>query len=210
MKSDDLINILSATPPVTRAPINLFAFSAITVLLSAALIMVTYGVRPDILLALSTAHFWYKSLFLLALSACSAYALKQSFRPDGHPDHFLNLLCGLWIMTTILSMLEVFFADRNLMERALIAPKTAFCMGYITSIGLIAMGALTVLARHFAPTNLKQTATLIGFSSGVFIALGYSFHCMADFGSYLLVAYGLPILLLTYIGRTILPRFLKW
>ena len=210
MKSDELINILSVTTPSPRASVALLPSALGIVVLSAAAIILTYGVRPDIMSAVTTAHFWYKTLFLMALAACSALALQRSLLPASTPDKFINALCALWIVTSSVAMLEVFFFDRNLLEETLISSNTLFCLGYISALGVLAMVGLTFIAKQFAPIHARTSATLIGFSAGVLVALGYSFHCMADFGSYLLVAYGAPIFALTYVGRHLLPSFLKW
>lgn len=210
MKSDELIAILSKTTPITRSSINVFIASLLIFFVSILLIAFSYGLRPDFSIAITTAHFWYKTLFLFGLSILSAIALHRLFHPTGKADHFLNSIAGLWIMTTALSILEISYTDRSILSQNIISSKTLFCVGYISILGVISMICLTMIARNFAPIDSKKTGALIGFGAGVFTAFGYSFHCMVDFGSYLLIAYGFPIFTLSFIGYFILPRFLKW
>jgi hypothetical protein len=93
VKTDDLIDALARDlQPVSVGALGrVLAFSlASGLVLSAALILIAHGLRPDLSPALRLPIFWIKSLYPLALASTGIAAMISVSRPGGVP-----IACGM-------------------------------------------------------------------------------------------------------------------
>lgn len=207
MKTDDLIAVLSQSDTVTKKTLSpAFLMVGMTALFMVLSILVL-GVRSDIVNL--PAAFYYKTGFLSALAiAAGFYAYRGSKtinNEGGHmPFYVLGGAFGLWLGYDLTHHDVTYFQNMLLTDRA------ALCVAMTLSYGLVTMGGLTAYFKQYAPADVKKASHTIGLASGLIAGLGYSIHCMMDSPTYVLFAYGLPVLALWGLSRFLLPKYLNW
>lgn len=209
MKTDELMTMLSQTPPV-RPRLSLHAAVILLLLCAACVIVAVLGVRPDLAAAMRTYGFWGKTIFLGAGLALAGYGLCLAARPVRFKDWPMLMIGMLWGALLKLTAMELEYASLDGIIGSWFSVAGWTCFGFVSLYGLIAMGVLARLMRDYAPADPRHAAMYVGFTAALAGATGYSIHCRMDNAAYVVFAYGVPILMLVLIARIALPKFLRW
>ena len=208
IETNDLINILAQAPPLKR-PMRLGWLAAMIALLSALATMAVLGLRPELVAGQPPASFGMKTLLLVAMACVSLMELNRASKPLATPR-------TRWPMIALAAVAALGVAGEWLRVDAhdiiggFLLPNFPTCLLAVTVYGSLGMVGFTLLIRRYAPAVAKHCAGLIGLAAAAAGAVGYSLHCPLDSPTFIVVAYGLPMVALWAIGRLVLPRQLSW
>lgn len=206
--TDELLRILAQSP--TPAPrIALWFACLLLVLASVLCTLAVLGLRHDAALPQSWTGMAAKTLFLVVCAAMSAVCLRTQAvpLPCGRPFAMLYALAGLlavlaaaeWLLRPAADILAG-FAPRNFIT----------CLLSVSLYGIAGLAVLTCVLRDYAPASSRDAAALAAVAAATAGAVGYSLHCRVDSPTFVLVAYGLPVLALALAARAFVPRYLRW
>lgn len=207
MKTDELIAVLSQSETLPKKPLSSYMVMAGLVIIWALATIALFGGRTD-WYELTNA-FYIKTALLLGSVLCGAYYARKSANTLGND----SLYIGFWVVAAGLATwlgYEWTHYSADYILPALTSDAAMHCMRSTVLYGLLSMATLTMIFKQYAPGNVTQSAHNIGLTSGLIAGFGYSIHCMMDSPTYILFAYGLPVLGIWVLSRLILPRFLNW
>lgn len=207
MRMDDLITLLSQTPPrrpPLRWPFAVVAAMAAIMLLNALVL----GLRPDI--AALPFSMVYKSATLLALAAIAGGIIARAARPIAAVGRGVIAMALFGLLVAGSLVWEWSHVAPAVILHSFTLPNFPFCLGAVTIFGAAAACALTNLMRFYAPADEGRAAAAIGFTAAAAGAVGYSIHCPIDSPTFVVVAYGLPIAWVTLASRILIARVIRW
>ncbi|GAA0584178.1 NrsF family protein [Rhizomicrobium electricum] len=207
MRTDDLITLLSQTPP-RRPPLRLSLAVVVAIAVTMVVNTLVLGLRPDI--AMPPLSMAYKSVVLLTLAVIAGGILARVARPVATAGQ--GVIAAVLFALLVAGSLgwEWSHAAPTAILHSFVLPNFPFCLGAVTIYGAAAAGALTGLMRFYAPADERRAAAAIGFAAAAAGAVGYSIHCPIDSPSFVVVAYGLPIAWVTLASRMLLVRLIRW
>ena len=208
MKTDELINILSQSEP-TKPAMALGTMATFLVALCGLLTKLWLGLRPELEAMTISMSFSFKTLILCSLVVLSLQALKSSSVPLGR---FTFKHFALFLAMFLTAALVFEWATTPVMQigHLFLLPNFKSCLIYVTLFGSFVSIALFLVIKNAAPFHYERTAGFIGVASACVSSLGYSIHCPIDSPTFIIVAYGLPQLILYMASRLVFPRFLRW
>ncbi|MDE2029482.1 MAG: DUF1109 domain-containing protein [Alphaproteobacteria bacterium] len=208
MKTNDLISILTqAAPP--RRPMRLGLAAAIITLLSAVATIIVLGLRPGLAAGHPPASFWMKTLLLGWMAVVSLAALDRASKPLATKRRIWPM-AALAIFAAICVAIEWATVDARTILGGFLLPNFPCCLISVTIYGSAGMAGFVGLIRRYAPADPERCAGLAGLAAAAAAAVGYSIHCPLDSPTFIVVAYGLPMIALWALGRWLLPRKLNW
>jgi len=213
MKTDDLITLLARQPqalPNTH-PRRDTALAALVGLASAFLGMaLLLGPRPDLALALAAPLVWQK---LGALGLLVVVAVVVAHRA-GFPARSLRFAEGLrWAAPAWLAVATgVTLAWAPDGERLALfqSPTILVCLTTVPLLAVLPAAAMVWALRRAAPTEPARAARAVGWMAGAIGAFAYAFHCQADQPGYVLLWYGLAVMITVALTQAIATRWLRW
>lgn len=213
MKTDDLIRLLAAdsTPVPRRAAARAIATALVAGLpLALAIVLLFYGLRRDIALAVHWPMFWGKLLFGVLIALGGFVALQRLARPGVRLD-------GAWlgpVMPVLLVWLAAAFvlaaAPADLRAALVLGQTWRTCSASITLISLPVFIAAFAALRTLAPVRPAWTGACAGAMAGGVAAAVYALHCPELEVPFLAVWYVLGIAVPTAAGALLGPRLLRW
>ncbi len=205
---DQLVAQHRRTPPhrlSRRIATSTLLGAAITLVL-----IVAWGIRPDIAAASATSRFWVKLGFGAGFAAAGLSGLLALFRPERSKPR------GLWVAAIPVAVIvAAAFNEAATVSNAELATlwlgKTALvCPVVITALSVFPAIALTLAGRRSAPTRLRLTGGVIGLTSGGLAATMYALHCPENGMAFVASWYLTGVMLTTLIGAILGPRLLRW
>jgi hypothetical protein len=180
------------------------------VVLSALMMLVILGPRPDIAQAAGSFSFWMKLAFMTAIAAL-AWVVARRLSAPGRDAGFWP-----WLIGAVLALLFLGGAFQLIMTPA--GERLSLWLGYSWStcptwvllLSLPVMAALMWAIRAMAPTRLRLAGLAAGIAAGGFGAAIYSFYCVEESVAFLATWYMLGVALSGLIGWLIGPYALRW
>jgi hypothetical protein len=211
MKTNDLIGLLATdagAPPPNQW--QLPASSLVAAMLSLALVVGVWGLRPDLPDLVQDDAFQFKLLWVLVLMVGSGWVLRRVARPSQR--------MGQGIYVLVLAFLAMDLAGANAMLQAQPDQRLALMLGRswwacpvsITLISLPWLGVWLLYLRHMAPTRLAISGAVAGLLSGATATAFYSLHCTETSFAFFSVWYAAGMALSTLLGAVLGARFLRW
>lgn len=105
----------------------------------------------------------------------------------------------LWVLTPAPERLDL-----------LLGQSWFSCPWRVALLSLPALGLLLWALRAWAPTQARRAGAMAGLAAGAAGALGYALHCPEWSPLFVLVWYGLGMLLPAALGGWLGPRVLRW
>jgi hypothetical protein len=213
MKTDELIKMLAtgAEPVAQHATEKLVAKSLlIGTAISFILLIMIYGIRPDLREVSTSFAFWMKLGVPLAnviIGLCFVFILA-------HPGKSLKI--GYWILALPILVLWLWAfetwmgTDPNLHSELLWGKTWKVCVMNITFLALPAGVATLFILRELAPTKPVLTGAIAGWLSGSIGASVYALHCPEMAAPFLAVWYVLGMLVPTAVMAYVGHRGLRW
>ncbi len=213
MDTDALIEALARdTKPVPRhvAPVRLGLSLAAGMAVTLVVIAATLGFRPDLDLAMAGTMFWMKFAYSASLALIAIAALLTLIRPEARPPRWLWLLTIPVALLGLVSAHELADMPSDDWVAMWFGHSWRLCSMLIAIFAVPIAGALTLVARQFAPTRLRATGAVIGLAAGAAAATLYSLHCPETGASFVLTWYSLGIAAAAAVGALLGPKLLRW
>jgi hypothetical protein len=211
MRTDDLVAMLAReTAPAYRNGAQRLAFAlGAGAVVSAVLMVVSLGVRPDLAQAARLSMFWVKIIFPALLGIGSLHL----FRRLAHPGLRVGR-APVGIVTPILAMVSLAVTVLILAapgERAeLIFGSTwRSCPFNIAFLSLPVLIAAVWCMRGGAPTRPRLAGAACGLVAGALAAIIYALHCPELAAPFIAIWYLLGMLIPTVVGALLAP-ILRW
>jgi hypothetical protein len=211
VKTDDLIDRLASDlrPVPPGALGRLLALVLLPgLVLSAAVILLGHGLRPDLAAAVYLPAFWVKSIYPLALAVIGMTALMVIARPGGRPRGAGIASLAVYLVLVVLGLWQLRMAAADDYPRLIFGISAWFCPFIIVAAGLPVFAAIVFFLRRSAPTNLPLAGCVAGLAAGSFGAWTYSWGCMENGLTFVALWYTLGIVICgaagTFLGRPLL------
>ena len=213
MKTDDLVAALAAgVEPVSQGLVSRRLGQALLLALpvSVAIMVLDYGVRPDLREAMGWPMFWVKLLFPLAVAGAGLVAVHRLARP--------GVAAGAAALAAVVPVLLLWGLAALVWWGAAPEERAALLWGQtwqscVFSIALMAgpllLAVLWVL-KGMAPTRPAWAGAAAGALAGGGGAAVYALHCPELAAPFLAVWYVAGIALVTAVGALVGARCLRW
>jgi hypothetical protein len=212
VKTNDLIAALSDNlPPVpSRAGLAPLVWGlGAGMLVSAALMVVWLGLRPDLAEAMRTPPFWMKFGYTLAFAALAFWATLRLAHPGAPARTAMRAMLLPVTAMAALGLLELALS-RTDSTQLFYGSSHQVCPQRIFVVSLpIFLGALWGL-RRLAPTRLALTGAIAGLLAGAAGAWIYAFHCGESGALFVSVWYTLGIASVGVLGALLGRLVLRW
>jgi hypothetical protein len=213
MKTDDLIDLLATgvTPIDRQALVRRFVTALVPGVLGAVLLMLlVYGLRPDLQLAAQTPMFWAKIAYPLVLAIGALLMVLRLGRPGARVGQAWGLV--------VLPFVIVWMAGAFVLQGVTSAERLPLVLGQswrtcpfnILLLSVPTFPAVVWAVKGLAPTNLRLAGAAVGLLASSLATLAYCLHCPEMSPAFWSVWYALGLLAATGIGALTGPRLLRW
>jgi hypothetical protein len=211
MDTDRLISTLAADVDSRGRPVGALLAQALLIALpvSAALLLVTLGIRRDFMTAMHNPFFDLKFVVTLALALPAIVISLHLSRPEA------SLRGWAWLLLLPVAILalgisgEMMVPQRLPMMTRLIGSNSRVCVAAIPVLSLPLLAAALFGLRHGAPAHPAVAGALAGLLSAGLAATMYAAHCTDDSPLFVATWYTLATALVTAIGALLGVRFLR-
>ena len=213
MKTDDLVAALAAgVEPVPQGLVSRRLGQALLLALpvSVAIMVLGYGVRPDLREAMVLPMFWVKLLFPLAVGLAGLVAVHRLARP--------GVDLGGGAVAAVVPVLLLWGLSALVWWGAAPEERSAMLWGQtwqacVFNIALMAgplLLAVLLVLKGLAPTRPAWAGAAAGALAGGGGAAVYALHCPELAAPFLAVWYVAGIALVTAVGALVGARCLRW
>ena len=211
MRTDELINLLKEDAPVTTRigrvlPRRLLAGAV----LSALVLLLTVGMRPDMAEKILTARVGFKIIETLALAGLAVALVFPAGRPEVDLAPRWRLLLLPLVLLAAAVLLEAYAIPATEWKARWIGGHPGFCLFFIPVLSLAPLTALLWSLRQGAPASPGMAGAAAGLASGAIAAALYAWHCPDDSPFFVASWYMLAIALVTLAGFAAGRRLLRW
>jgi hypothetical protein len=212
VKTSDLISALAADAP--KPSLSLGSRLAIAIgasaLVSLALLVATFGFRPDISSAAQTFRFDFKFVLTLAFLLPSALLCLRLSRPEASPGALLAWLAIPLVLLLGAVAVELAVVPRELWMTRMFGTNWLHCLATIPLLAVAPLGALIAALREGAPRYPTLTGALAGAAAAGIAATIYASSCPDDSPLFIASWYPLATLIVIAAGALAGRRFLQW
>ena len=210
MKTEELINALAAdgvSEPTFLHGIARWLVPALV--LSAIGLILSLGVREDLLPSLQNPVSVLRFLISAALGALALRAAHAYARPDAGAKVFLPVI-AVAVAAGLLWVWAWVDTPGSSRQMAVVGKTMVSCLVTIPVLSILPLAALFLVLRGGAPTSPHRAGTAAGLASGGFAAAIYALHCTEDSPLFYVTWYGLAIVIVTVVAGFLGPRVLRW
>src|SRR5258708_226602 len=212
MRTEDLIAQLSGrvgVAPPHAAVRRLCLAAALGGAVAMLLLLVSLGVRPDLVTASTTAPFWMKWMFTLSLAWASVVVARRLGDPDTHVGlAWLGLAAPIAIVA-MMGVGELMTAPAAQWRGLVVGSTSLRCFVAIPLLAAPVFASLLWAFQRLAPTRLRLTGATAGFFAGATAASVYALSCPEQSPAFMAVWYTGGMLSAAPIRGLVGPRFLK-
>lgn len=211
MKTNDLIDLLAEDAPV---PMRLGRRMALALVVgsvvSAALLILTIGVRPHMADAVETVRVLFKLGVTLVLAVAATRLVFGIGRP-GVPLRARSLSLIVPLVLVVGAVLtELLVSPSASWGARMIGRHAPFCVFFIPVLSLAPLiGFMTVL-REGAPESPGIAGAAAGLAAGGIAAAIYAWHCPDDSPFFVATWYTTAVGVVTLAGYLAGRRMLRW
>jgi hypothetical protein len=213
MKTDDLISMLATGigPVDPKVIAKRFSWAILIGGVAALLvILLRFGVRPDLADVATTPLFWAKIAFPLSLMTGALLMVTRLARP-GMSAGGGKLLVAVGVAAIWVGTLYGLAAAPADERTAMVLGKTwKVCAFNITLLSVPGFIAVFWALRGLAPTQPRLAGACGGLLASALATLAYCLHCPEMAVPFWGIWYLLGMLIPTLIGAALGPRWLRW
>jgi hypothetical protein len=212
VKTRELIDLLVADQSTTSLkPRNAFAVTTATgALVTAVILVMLIGVRPDLAAALSSLRFIMKVVVVLVLAAAAIGATVRLSRPDGSPGHWKWGLVAAFSLLVAAVAGELVAIPAWQWEARLLGANWLDCLALIPVLAIPPLIGLFIALRHAAPSDAGYAGAVAGVAAGGIAATIYAAHCPDDSPLFVAAWYTIAIGIVSLCGFLAGRRWLAW
>lgn len=211
MKTSELIQSLAADRIQERRPGGSFwRLLPAPLLLAAALLLGTAGLREDFALVASTPRFLFKIAVTLALAVTACGAVLRLSRPDARIGGWAVgfIAAGALLIAGVL--VEVANTPSDTWAMRLLGSNATWCLRMIPMLAALPLAACLYVLRKAAPTSPVRAGAMSGLFAAAVGAALYALHCTDDSPLFVATWYGLAAVLTTAVGALLGRWLLDW
>ena len=212
MDTDRLIQTLAADAGNRVTPVGpvLAASLLVAMPVSAAMLLSTLGLRPDIMTAMHNPFFDLKFAVTLALAVSAITVSLHLSRPEASTQGWLLLLLIPVAILALAIGAEMMLPQRQPMMRRLVGNNSMLCLSFIPLLSLPLLAAALIGLRRGAPANPALAGALAGLLSAGLAATLYAAHCNDDSPLFVATWYTLATALVTAVGALAGAKLLRY
>jgi hypothetical protein len=212
MDTEHLIRTLAADSGSHTRPVGQTLAMALLVVLpvTAALLLVTIGVRPDFMSAMHNPFFDLKFVVTLTLALPAIFISLHLSRPEASLRGWFWLLLLSPLVLVIAIASEMMTPQRLPMMTRLVGKNSMLCLSAVPVLSMPILAAALLALRHGAPSRPALAGALAGLMSAGLAATLYAAHCTDDSPLFVATWYTLSTALITAIGAAIGARVLRY
>lgn len=178
--------------------------------LSAVLMVIWLGLRPDLASALATGPYWMKFAYTLGLAAVALVAAARLSRPAGKSGRVFPALVGIVALLGALALLQLAIAAPGARMPLVLGKTYDICPYNIVVLSLPILAGVLWALRGLAPTRLALAGAAAGLTAGAAGAWIYSFHCDESAAPFIAIWYTAGIAAVTLVGALTGRWLLRW
>jgi len=211
--SDEFLRSLSADlAPVSRWTVarRLALGMSGGVIVSAVLMLVLLGPRPDMDQSMTTAMFWMKLAYALAFAVIAGFAAERLARPAASARGRIEWLAAPILLVIVIAALRLAAAAPDSRALMLMGQSARVCPWRILFFALPPLAGLVWAMRGLAPTRLREAGAAIGLAAGGAGAFVYALACTESTAPFLAIWYTLGMAACAALGWALGPLVLRW
>lgn len=211
MKTDDLIKLLTQDAAVSfRLAPSMAAALVGSVCVSAAVLLLTIGIRPDFADAIYAGRVVFKLGITLLAAVIAANLVFRIGRPGADLGLPKLLLFVPPVLVVAAVVAELFAIPASSWKASMMGRNSAVCLIFIPLLSLAPLLGSFIVLRRTAPQHPGLAGAVAGLMSGCIAASLYAWRCPDDSPLFLAVWYTVSILGVSAAGYLIGGRVLKW
>ncbi|HET7837322.1 MAG TPA: DUF1109 domain-containing protein [Variovorax sp.] len=213
MRTDQLVALLAAdAAPVRRRAVSrrLGVALAIALPVSAAWMLMAYGVRRDLIEAMFWPMFWVRLLFGAGIAMAAFVVVQRLARPGVRVRGAWLGLAAPVLLIWLLALVALLSAPVEERAALVMGHTWRSCAIDIAVVSLPMFAALLWALKGLAPTRPALAGAAAGALAGGAGAMVYALHCPELAAPYIAVWYVAGIALPVVAGALIGPRLLRW
>ncbi|WP_213306399.1 DUF1109 domain-containing protein [Paraburkholderia sacchari] len=213
MKTDDLINLLSTGVARVdhKAVLRRFARALPLGLAgSLAIVMMVFGVRPDLMSVAQTPIFWAKLAFPLAVTLTAALVVSRLGRPGVRGGYAWALVAAPFVCVWLAGWLTLGAAAPAERVPLMLGTSWRTCPFNILLLSVPTFAAVFWAARGLAPTRPRLAGAAAGLFASGLATVAYCVHCPEMSPAFWSIWYAIGMLLPAALGALLGPRLLRW
>ena len=213
MQTDDLISLMSASArPVDTGWLRraTWCCAIVTLSLTAGLVLLVLGARPDFARAWMTLPIIAKVAFGASIATIALVLFQNSLRPGLKPARHLPFVAVPLLVAAGWAVFTLVQAPADQWSALIFGHYWRACLIAVPLYALLPLAVLLVLARRGAPVDAVLTGACAGLASAGLATVAYSLHCPDDTAPFLATWYTIATAIVAGLGALILPRFLRW
>ncbi len=212
MDTDRLIRTLAADNDQHGRPVGTVLATALLVALpvTAALLLVTLGIRPDFMAAMRNPFFDAKFLVTLALAIPAIVISLHLSRPEAALGRGIWLLLLSPFILVVALIFEMAMPQRTPMMVRLMGRNSMLCLSTIPVLSMPILGAVLYALRRGAPARPAVAGAIAGLLSAGLAGTLYAAHCVDDSPLFVATWYTLATALVTAVGALAGAKWLRY
>jgi hypothetical protein len=211
MKTDDLIQALSADLPPTRRLDRRLLLSLIP---AAIVVLITVGLwlgyREDLMAAMRGPVFWAKAGYTTLMAGVGFWLLDRLGRPGASPRAPLILLGAVLTGVIGLALFELYAMPMPERMPAVMGDSAHVCAPNIALLSLVAAPFVFWAARAFAPTRPMLAGAAAGLLTGGLATTLYGLHCPEHAAAFVALWYTMGMAMAVAAGAVIGKFAFRW
>jgi|Laugresbdmm110dd_1035094.scaffolds.fasta_scaffold32083_2 hypothetical protein len=213
MKTEQLIGLLAAGETRVAPHLVRQRFAAAlgwSMPLAALVMVIVYGLRGDLVQALSSTVFWMKLAFAGALALFAGLATDRLGRPGMRVAGVWAGLVAPVVLLWLAAAAALVGADPAQRADLVFGSSWRSCPFNIALISLPLFAAMLWFVKGMAPTEPALAGASAGLLSGALATLIYALHCPESSVTFVGIWYVLGIAIATLAGAALGPKLLRW
>ena len=213
MKTDDLIAMLATglEPVDPHQAAKRFATALLAGGAGAFVLMLMgYGIRPDLAQAALAPMLWVKLGFALAITVSALVLTERLARPGVLPGKAWIGVALPWLAISAMGLAVLWDAAPQDRLGLVLGRTWLTCALSISFIASPVFVGLLWALRGLAPTRLALAGACAGLLAAAVGTLVYALHCPEVEAPFLAVWYVLGLLIPNALGALIGPKLLRW
>jgi hypothetical protein len=180
------------------------------VIVSAVLMLVLLGPRPDMDQSMATTMFWLKLSYALAFAVIAGFASERLARPAASARGWIKWLAVPILLAIVIAAFQLAAAAPDSRAAMVVGQSARVCPWRILFFALPPLAGLVWAMRGLAPTRLREAGAAIGLAAGGAGAFIYALHCTESTTPFLAIWYTLGMTASAAIGWALGPFVLRW
>ena len=210
--TDELVrSLVSDLRPVPRAAVavRLVLGAAAGAAVSAVLLILLIGARPDLAVVMQSIGFWSKAAYMVATAGISLIVVARLARPGSNPNILWLLPIPLLVYLPA-ALLELVRTEPADWTSLLLGHGWQLCTWLVLLLSIPIYVGLWWAFRSFAPTRMEAAGAVTGICASAISGVVYCLHCPTDTAVFALVWYTLAFAVAAIFGRMLGRRLLHW